>query len=617
MKLALGILLAWLCVGAQSILAAKRVVLPLPVPPHVTRVGAGSGCDYVELQAAIDAAALRSGPDSIEIARDQTYAAQALVIEDPDFLELVGGFEVCGSLSDDLPTTISGAGGIAATVIAHRGFGPLSLQRLRVADGDASDGAGGVSSTGIAPFSGASGLRLYDVVFEDNVGTSAGGLLVEGQPPALKPVLFAGVVRFERNRGDQGGAIAAYHSELRPGLEPQLTIQGNVASVGDGGGMLLLNSVLREGFGCPFLVRGNTAARHGGGMSLQARGGVALADLRPRRPCPHQVEENVAAATGGAFHVWADASAATPIGTSSRVDLRLLDTVVSANQAIDGGAVMLRSSAEGLRWGEATVTMDATVPFGSTEPVACSDRPLGLCSVLESNATAPWFGGTPPPPEGAPLAVVSEGKGAGHALLWIAHTSIRFNSGRHALRLDGPNASAHISDSLVADNETWDAMIEGRNQAQLTIARSTMIHESSFSGAAMRGDSEFLVERSIAMFPGQQPLALRQAGNDGWLRDVMVDAGGFGLVGHLPRTRINIIETTDAGFVDRASQGCRLRADSPAIDRWIPFSGEHVGRDLELSVRGIDLAEVEHEPGQIFDLGACEYDQRLFDDGFE
>ena len=588
------------------------------VPIHLTRVGAGSNCDTADLQAAIDAAASRAGQDRIEIADDQAYSSVALVIDDADVLFLVGGFANCGDVDGAGQTVLSGAGGAPETVVSHVGSGPLALQRLLIRDGDAQAGAGGASSTGFSPLHGASRLRLVDVSFEDNVGTLAGALYVAGiAGHPRKRIDFFGDLRFERNRGYQGGAISAIHSELLPEMTPRLTVVDNVATQGDGGGLLLINSALLTGFGCPVRVEGNSATRHGGGVSLQARAGSASVFFASRRPCANVFQSNIAGATGGAFHAWADGSENASGFNFTSLSLRLQDSVLRNNRAIDGAAIMLHSSAEGLGRAEASVIVEARVPAPNDDAFACDDAPLEPCSMIESNAARFEFGGVPPPPEGAALTVISDGKGAGDAVMEIRHTSVTGNSGRHSARVEGPNAILYASDSLLADNDTWDGLIEARDQAAVAIARSTLVHADSWNGAAMRADSDFALERSIAIFPGQQPLALRQASNDALLLDVLFDAGEFGFVGFVPNVQSGVATTDAPGFVDADSGNYRLASDSIAIDVWHPMTDEVVSPDLDLAARGIDMPGVGDELSTMFDLGAYEYHHEVFGNGFE
>ena len=83
----------------RTALLALALLLLASLPVHALTYLVGAGavpaqCDFNSIQAAVNAAGSSPGEDSIRIANDQTYSAQALTIGQQD-LTLTGGYADC------------------------------------------------------------------------------------------------------------------------------------------------------------------------------------------------------------------------------------------------------------------------------------------------------------------------------------------------------------------------------------------------------------------------------------------------------------------------------------------------------------------------------------------
>lgn len=88
---------------------------------QVFEVGGDGACDFTSIQAAVNAAATAPGTDGIIIARNITYTAQHIVVQDQSVI-IQGGYEDCGDFDvENELTTINGAGNGGAAVFAFNG----------------------------------------------------------------------------------------------------------------------------------------------------------------------------------------------------------------------------------------------------------------------------------------------------------------------------------------------------------------------------------------------------------------------------------------------------------------------------------------------------------------
>lgn len=575
-------------------------------------VGSGVGCQYANVQEAVNAAAALPGADSIAIASNLNYTAQQIYIEDTEELSLVGGFDTCVGVPGDEKTLLSGAGGAAAPVIAHRGTAKLKLYNLSLRNGDAVGSGGGLDSRG------GGDLHLQDVEFSDNHGTLGGGLYGVGDPGplGLKVVTLAASVEFSDNTADEGGGLYLVDGRVEPEGEPELLVLRNEASVGDGGGWYLRNASLAvasdgRGFNCSLAFASNRAARYGGGVFLHGRGGSARFTPVAKQDCVAIVSDNMAGVSGGGIHALSqgDAVFATEAGAV------LLDVQLASNRAPDGAAAIVRTLAG---TGPLTVGFLSLGPdLGSRPtPSRCLDPPVSVCPTMQYNRTE-TVGGIVS--TGATLAAVAD---AGAPIsIEIANAALIGNEGGDVLRIEGADAELNVQDSLIAGSGPIQRVISADGDAMVRLARSTVAYEGFTSGpgaAVILGDRRFTFEGSIASFPSRDFLRMRRLDNVAVVRDILVlDQTLIFNSDFPPAGSTAVHRTNDFGFVAPADGDYRLRGGSPAIDRYfpmLPFDGEP---DLDLQRRGYDDQAVPNAAGAVYDLGAYEHGEGLFQNGFE
>jgi hypothetical protein len=85
--------LAFLLIASTLSIEAARAA--------VYSVGAGADCAFSSIQEALDVAATHAGGDTIRIANNQAYTAQAIELSTNTQVELVGGFADCSQANSN------------------------------------------------------------------------------------------------------------------------------------------------------------------------------------------------------------------------------------------------------------------------------------------------------------------------------------------------------------------------------------------------------------------------------------------------------------------------------------------------------------------------------------
>jgi hypothetical protein len=596
-----------LAVGAACASVPQAAPRGAPFPNLVIFVGSGVGCDYLTVQAAVNAAAARAGADTIALANNRSYTAQEIQIADTEGVILVGGYDAClGARTGS--TELSGTGGNPAPVIRHTGAAPLTLQNLRITGGDAINAGGGLDSQGTGA------LRLGDVAFIGNRGVGGGGVSAAGLSPLQpKSVYLVGLVSFNGNTADAGGGLFLMHATLFPLFKPTLIVADNVAEAGDGGGWYLLNAHVRgntpgEGFGCTMTFAGNRASDRGGGLFVHARGAEVRVELRPRRDCGGAFVGNEAGVSGGAIQVHADGSTDAPPDSTSRVQLKLLGQQLNDNSAPDGAAVMSRSTRVGMRQANASVSF---LPAAGSDglPWRCNDPPLSVCPAMYRNVAQ----------GGAVVALVADGDAPAFNFMTIGNAALADNLAVNLVRVSGAETSFVLADSLVTGGG-GDRVLAALDDARVSLLRSTLADVSVEASSVLLGDRRFLLEGSIAIVPGREILRMRQANNEAEIRDLLRHAATVvEPFDHPPASTSGVLAASDPGFVDAPQRDYRLRPASPAIDRHEVLDVDQLDAlDLDLRMRGLDAPASANPPGHTWDLGAYEFVvSELFGNGFE
>lgn len=584
-------------------------ILRLPAAEAATAY-VGPGCAYTDLQAAIDAAGASPEADEIRILREPPLMNQALSINDPGMLNIVGGYLGCDGEAREGESTLDGAGGPLAPVLVVNAEGVVRLSFLRIENGDNLAGAGG----GIRYSSTGGTLELSSMfVIGNRAGTTGGGIDASGpatfdaRAGGAGPTLRIGAFVFiGANHAMDGGGMRVDHARLDMSGANIGGFIGNEADR-DGGGLHLLAARADIGSGYPDgPFRENFAGGEGGGLHAGAGSEVRLFNTTAGRAVTFL--GNVAA-MGGAISVHG--------GDSAPARVVMFDGVIASNSAMSGPGVYVHSGGganiaafcmrDRLHAADGGDCADSAWPDGAL------DCPSGqLCNRLTDNR--------PPLPSGAHRGIVrgaaAYAEGA-NALLDLRAARIDNNQGSSVIERDAPvdvaGSGIVLTDCLVTANTAFDgALLETRGAAQARIAGCTIADNAIAADAVIRGDDiPSLVESIIwqpdarvyahPSDPSMQAFASMVIANE--VATLAFDAGTA------------LVE--DPRFADSAAGDYRLQPGiSPAID-FSGLTGES-DHDIDGGERGTDDTAAPDRFGRR-DLGAFESGppDRLFRDGFE
>lgn len=294
-------------------------------PPAIAdttfKVGLGAGCTHSTIQSALDAAANDGNqPSLILLTRSLSYTNQALRINDPESVELRGGFERCSDAdASGGYTRIDGAGGIAQSVIAVVGSSRsrVRLAALEITGGDAENHeyGGGVYARhgGI--------LSIVASSIHGNRAGYGGGVAVDGNGTVLQ--INDDVLIYSNSANSEGGG-----GYCRQGAV-QLRAQGsgflNNNALGEGGGLRLTQCDAELAGNGPWnagVLYGNTAYQ-GAGLSVSTAQ-VRIYSLWAQTP--NRIAYNRATSNGGGLLLRNAAS------------VTLWDTLIEGNSANRGAA---------------------------------------------------------------------------------------------------------------------------------------------------------------------------------------------------------------------------------------------------------------------------------------
>jgi hypothetical protein len=293
----------------------------------VATVGAGEGCDFTDLQAAVDA--VNAGPQIIHVQTD--YAGGAIRIVDRD-VTIVGGFAECGDADpqDDAQTMLDGALSSAdSPVIAIDSTAAprqIVLQHLALLRGHQAAGDGG----GIA-ITGSGKVSIDHTLIQNNDAANGGGINADGSGLNVAIGSYTQIV-VNTTGGDGGGIRVAGQTTLTI-LPAFVMISGNTAG-GNGGGLAVTGPLAHAEIGSPGFNDGgviayNNATRNGGGIAVEHGGVVRLFAADASKPTP--VQSN-SAVLGGAVYIGAQ-------GAGGPGTLCGFGYGMQYNGAVDGGAI--------------------------------------------------------------------------------------------------------------------------------------------------------------------------------------------------------------------------------------------------------------------------------------
>ncbi len=552
----------------------------------VFTVGSGAACTHASVQAAINAGLDNgNGLDVINVARNRTYTAQALVAQN-DTLVIQGGFTDCSSATGDpnLPTVISGAGGSAAPVLRIQGNGNVTLRNLVLQDGDAPANADG---GGLSIIDGPHLITLNNVRLANNQAGRGAGMAVASNMASVTVTLQGESRIFGNQASSDGGGIYCLNSNLS--LVTESGIINSNTSGRDGGGIYAENCHTDLASGNALgLLWNNQSVRNGGGIYAFGSFSVTrvyslFADALTR------LGANVAAASGGAIYA------------ADGADVQLQNIEIADNTAQDGGGIFYRGSS-------GSVGNDLTIASTGVADGAV-DCPLGsICNRFVDNYSA--VGGVPADGVAA-IAWRLEGSASGRAQ--INRASFSGNQGGRVLdsfvQSDAVTKQMALSNVVLVGNQQTDAQA-ALIQGQKLVLNFVSIGGNTLAGeAVIRGLDLQTVLGYVAAYQPGSPL-LRQVGGSvlsGYL--IANDLSG------IPPT-VNNLEA-DPRFAGVAD--LHLRRDSPAIDYATSSSalGWPYNADAEGSLRPLDDSGITNQFGSI-DVGAFESaTDALFADGFD
>lgn len=575
----------------------------------VFTVGAGSNCQFNTstggtVQMAISAAELNPGIDTVAIARNASYTAQALETLNGNLI-LSGGWTDCSLSARSGNTVLSGSGGAARAVLTVQTIGNVFLERLTLRDGDA--GPAEPPGGGIR-FSGTGLLRLDAVELIANTAANGGGGIGINTPagaPAPARLELGPNTRIEQNHalgpGSNGGGIHVSVADLR-GMAEGIRIGDNLADGNGGaiyseGGRITLGSAGPPGMA---LIDSNIAGGFAGGIFSDGADLVQLVTIHAERPTRIRGNRGQSA---GAFYL------------ANGSELRAWDLIVEDNVSLaEGGeaaAVVFLSSS--------SARFERDLDVGPAPAGALNCAPGLRCNLLQNNRarnlddTATTQGASVAYMRGHPKGSVSQ--------LRLAGSNVRGNTGGR-LVVDSCFPAAAGSCPLTLDlvgSEVSANFTSSGSLFDLRAGTSTTVDLSTIS--AIAGGNTFALFSRGGELAIQRSILSIELGSA--VNDVAVIAGtsytpAFTIIDDLnfgnplPPTVMRV----DPEFMDAAAGDLRLAADSPAID-YAP-TDPAAPLDLDLLPRGIDLPEVGNLHGPI-DLGARErpLSAAIFGNGFE
>ena len=268
-------------------------------------VGGDGACNFSTIQAAVDAAVV-SGEHRINIAVNQTYTAQAIVINNQN-LTLIGGYPNCSNLlAPSGNTTISGKDNGTHSVIAIGGTSNVEIDNLTITHGDLGSGQTG----GGIYFGGSGTLTVTSSTVTNNTAEFGAGIEVNG---VFAIVTINGPDTFITGNTalDSGGGIQIEGFATLYMLNDGIFVAQNTASGGNGGGLRIVGPAAAF-IGSPGTGTGviyDNMAVNGGGVAVEPShdtvddANLYLFSTDPNRPA--RISNNRASQSGGGIYAGA------------------------------------------------------------------------------------------------------------------------------------------------------------------------------------------------------------------------------------------------------------------------------------------------------------------------
>jgi hypothetical protein len=568
---------------------ALGACVALPVHALTYLVGAvDADCDHGSIQDAIAAAAAHAGEDSIRIAGDQSYDAQALTIGQQD-LTITGGYASCAAAAapEALPgqsTVLSGSGGAAAPVISITGSGVRVLSNLQIRNGDNVQGNGSGCGGGVR-FTGSGELRIGHVGISQNDANSGGGLCATGTADPTVVTLL-GDVSINNNSattGNGGGLWIGGHARLVAVSDATL-IAFNDAPGGFGGGVFVrppgradLGSPGLNGLG---LIYANEA-RRGGGLASEAddNDDSCLRLFTTDATRPIRLQSNRASEFGGAIYLTGH-SAFTETGD---IELAMGDFVLDGNIAPNGPAMFLQGGNSTLG-NLAGIFVEVnryvggcpvpTTTFGAVRCAAGAN-----CNRIEGNHARNLDGD---PTNGNVIEMRV------HAAISGEGVTMRGNSGTRLIswsNADGTYPSVELRRSALVGNQLTQELLRAFDNGYVRLFDTTITGNTIGNPHVIRMDEGGYVQLSNLVIEQAGKLTLAHPNVGSEVENSWIVASDTTTLRPDPT-----LLQANSRFIDPERGDYRLRVGTQAID-YVPAPSPPVAneRDLDGRARNVDL----------------------------
>jgi hypothetical protein len=554
-------------------------------------VGSDGACTHTTIAAAVAAAESHPGADTVRIASNQAYTAQAIVFTTSQELDLVGGFADCSQAQGSGNTTLDGSGGAPEPVLRIIGNTDafVRLSHLTISGGD-EDGsrAGGID------FSGDGILDIRNSVIAHNSGGEGGGIRAAGTGSNAELVIGENVgITFNTARYDGGGIWAA-------GLEMTMIDTGVLVAFNEAVGTVVAGQVVGGRGGGLYLYGGSidghgyigspstngvgpiyaNTARRGGGICVYAGedGYSSLSLFSTSYTDRTKLQQNFASEGGGALYLYAEDRGGFLIGHAANAYLRGVDLV--DNTSVHAPIAWVQETGGTFPVGYSAVHINDDAATMHPAALPC---PVGrACSSITGNSAEDGNGD----PIVNPLVAVEEDNE-----FYLGAADVHGNRGSHFIRTRGDDVT--IFNSAITGNLLGGNVVSSSG-GDVTIESTTIAGNALGVPQVLDVDGNFHLQRSILWQPGLTSLS--HSGGSSLSENVLTSERNSLDGGNSP-----YVLEAEPRFVDPGRADYHLRAASPAID----FAATGAGPDMEGNPRAIDLPIKDNLMGTA-DLGAYE-----------